>query len=160
MDRKKYAAYFTRKPLFTAQVLTLAVVVVLGGLMTAFSGCKSPGSEQRSFLNNIRPTSNAARLVRNATHLKQTGRVELALKDLEEAHLQEPENLEILDALIQCYEELGHFDRAQELYKEALARTGRHPALENNRCYSLYLAGRLAKAETCFRELFTAPARK
>jgi len=153
MDRKQDAAFFRDKRLFTAQALTLAVMVVLAGLSAAFSGCKSSGGEQRAFLEQIRPASSTARLVRNADYLKRTGRVELAIKDLEEAHLQKPENLEILDALIQCYEELGHFDRAQELYKEALNRTGRHPALENNRCYSLYLAGRLAKAEACFREL-------
>jgi tetratricopeptide (TPR) repeat protein len=49
---------------------------------------------------------------------------------------------------------LGHFDRARELYDEALSR-GHHPALENNRCYSLYLQGRLDRAETCFRKVLS-----
>jgi Tfp pilus assembly protein PilF len=116
-------------------------------------GCTFHGSSERQTLRQIRPVNNTALLVRNAAYLKRTGRVELAVEDLEEAHLQEPENLEILDALTRSYEDLGEFDRAQELYEEALSRGGHHPALENNRCYSLYLQGRLGQAEACFRKV-------
>jgi tetratricopeptide (TPR) repeat protein len=94
-------------------------------------------------------------LVQNAAYLKRTGRLELALKELEEARLREPDNLELLDLLIQTYEDLGDFDRAEELYQQALSRGGHHPALENNRCFSLYLQGRLEESEACFRKILS-----
>jgi len=47
---------------------------------------------------------------------------------------------------------LGQFQRAQELYQEALARQGSNRALQNNWCFSFYLQGDLAKAESCFKE--------
>lgn len=130
-----------------------AVLLGLTLVLTALPGCKLPGAIQRQFARQVRPVSDTDRLLRNAAYLKQSGRVELAVKELEEAHAKEPQNLEILDTLIQCYEVLGDFDRAQELYAEAEARGLSHPALENNRCYSWFLAGRFEQAEACFRKL-------
>ena len=54
--------------------------------------------------------------------------------------------------LAQIYQDLGQFQRAQELYQEVLARHGSNRALHNNWCFSFYLQGNLAKAETCFQE--------
>lgn len=134
-------------------ILCLALVVGLMAVPIFLPACNSKTKSTRRTLPQIRPANNTALLLRNASYLKKIGRVELAVEDLEDAHAQEPENLEILDALIQCYEELRDFDRAQELYEEALSRSGQHPALENNRCYSLYLQGRLGQAEACFRKV-------
>jgi len=132
---------------------TWGLIVFLVGLLVGMESCCSKGTFHGSFPEQVRPTSNTARLVKNAAYLKQTGRIELALKELEEVHLREPNNLAVTDALIQCYEELGSFARAQEIYQEALNRTGDHPDLENNRYYSLYLAGRFNEAEAGFRKL-------
>lgn len=153
MDRKESLAGSAIPGFAVTWRFFVPLVVGLLGLLAFLPGCNSQSSSTHRALQQIRPANNTALLVRNAAYLKKTGRVELAMKDLEEAHAQEPENLEILDTLIQSYEELGDFDRAQELYEEALSRGGHHPALENNRCYSLYLQGRLGQAEACFRKV-------
>ena len=80
------------------------------------------------------------------------GRPDAALKELEEAHRADPNNLKIADALAQNYQELGHFQRAQEIYQEVLTRHGSNRALHNNLCFSFYLQGNLTKAESCFKE--------
>ncbi|MCX5888044.1 MAG: tetratricopeptide repeat protein, partial [Deltaproteobacteria bacterium] len=74
---------------------------------------------------------------------------------MEQAYRQDPDNLKIVDTLAQTYQELGQFQRAQELYQEALARQGSNLALQNNWCFSFYLQGDLAKAESCFKEALT-----
>jgi Tfp pilus assembly protein PilF len=153
MDRKAGAAGNLHRSCVMNRVLPLVLGVGLVVWVAFLPGCNSQGSASRRALTQIRPANNTAMLVRNAALLKKTGRLELAIEDLEEAHLQDPGNMEILDALTQAYEELGDFDRAQELYEETLARGGRHPAIENNRCYSLYLQGRLDQAEVCFRKV-------
>jgi Tfp pilus assembly protein PilF len=153
MDRKEGAAGSLRLPSVMNRVLPVVLGVGLVLWLAFLPGCNSQNSASRRALQQIRPANNTAQLVRNAAYLKKVGRVELAVEDLEEAHLQQPDNLEILDALTRSYEELGDFDRAQELYEEALSRSGHNPALENNRCYSLYLQGRLGQAEACFRKV-------
>ena len=80
------------------------------------------------------------------------GRPDAALKEMEEAHRADPNNLKIADALAQNYQELGQFQRAQEIYQEVLARQGSNRALQNNLCFSFYLQGNLTKAESCFKE--------
>ena len=153
MDRKMRAvdswiALFVRTIVFALPILTGLVI-----LLAFLPGCNHHVGSKWAMYEQIRPATNTARLIKNADYLKKSGRIELAVKELEEAHLQDPGNLKILDVLIQCYEQLGHFERAQELYAETLSRVGQHPALENNRCYSLYLEGRFAKAEACFRKV-------
>ncbi len=130
-----------------------AFSLILATLVLSSWGCTFQNRTPGQIFQQIRPSTDTARLVQNAAYLRKSGRLALAVEELEEAHLQEPGNLKILDVLIQCYEELGHFDRAQELYKEAMSRAGHHPALANNRCYSLYLQGRLGQAEACFRKV-------
>jgi len=80
------------------------------------------------------------------------GRPEAALKEMEAAHRADPNNLKIVDALAKYYQELGQFQRAQELYQEALTRHGSNRALQNNYCYSFLMQGNPAKAEVCFQE--------
>ena len=151
MDRKKDARGFRGLSFVVSWALPATALVALMGFLAVLSGCQKQINTFRGGAPQIRPSSHTDRLVQNATYLRQSGRLELAVEELEEAHLQEPENLEILDELARCYEDLGHFARAQELYDEALSR-GHHPALENNRCYSFYLQGKLGRAEACFRE--------
>ena len=93
-----------------------------------------------------------SRLAQNAHYYKLMGHPELGLKELELAHQQNPDNLQIVDLLAQNYEELGKFEAARQLYQEALTRHGSHPALANNLCFSYYPEGRWQEAETCFRK--------
>jgi Tfp pilus assembly protein PilF len=153
MDRKEGAAGILSLSSAFTRVLPAPFLAGLILWMAFLPGCNSQGSNTRQALQQVRPISNTARLVQNAAYFKRTGRIELAVDELEQGRLKEPDNLEILDVLIQSYEDLGDFDRAQELYEEALGRRGgHHAALENNRCYSLYLQGRLDQAEACFRK--------
>ena len=128
----------------------------LGIFLAGLAGCnvrqKSPGPPA-AFWENVRPASGETeRLQRNARFLRQSGRLHLALKELEEAHRRDPDNLKIVDTLAQCCEELQDWERAEELYLDALARHNGHPALANNLGFSYYQAGKLAKAEACFRQ--------
>jgi len=151
MDRKKDARDFRGLSFAVSRALPATVLLALMGFLAVLAGCQRQIGAFRGGVPQIRPSSNTARLVQNAAYLRQSGRLELAVEELEEAHYQEPENIEILDVLARCYEDLGHFNRAQELYDEALSRS-HHPALENNRCYSYYLQGKLGQAEACFRK--------
>jgi tetratricopeptide (TPR) repeat protein len=155
MARKAGAADVLSPRAVIGRVLSVSLSVGMLLWLAFLPACNSQGSASRRVLREIRPANNTALLVQNAAYLKRAGRLELAVEDLEEAHLQAPDNMEILDALTQTYEELGDYDRAEELYKEALSRGGNHPAIENNRCYALYLQGRLDQAETCFRKSLT-----
>ncbi len=134
-----------------AKLLVLAALA--GGLIMGV-GCSSSWNKTGS-LDKLRvrpPAMETARLLRNAHYFKLMGRPEASLKELEQAHRQDPDNLKIVDTLAQSYQELGRFQRAQELYQEALARQDSNRALRNNWCYSFYLQGDLGKAENCFKE--------
>jgi Flp pilus assembly protein TadD len=93
-----------------------------------------------------------SRLESNAHYYKLMGQPELGLKEMELAHQQNPDNLQITDLLAQNYEELGNFEAARQLYQEALTRHGPHAVLANNLCFSYYREGRWQEAETCFRQ--------
>jgi len=92
------------------------------------------------------------RLLRNAHYYTLMGRPEVALRELEQAHQQDPDNLKIVNCLARGYEELGNLEAARQLYQEALARHGPHPVLTNNLCFTYYQEGRWPEAETCFRQ--------
>jgi thioredoxin-like negative regulator of GroEL len=96
-----------------------------------------------------------SRLERNAHYYKLMGQPELGLKEVELAHQQNPDNLQITDLLAQNYEELGKFEAARQLYQEALTRQGPNAVLANNLCFSYYHEGRWQEAETCFRQTLT-----
>jgi Tfp pilus assembly protein PilF len=93
-----------------------------------------------------------SRLERNAHYYTLMGQPELGLKEMELAHQQYPDNLQITDLLAQNYEELGKFEAARQLYQEALTRYGPHAGLANNLCFSYYREGRWQEAERCFRQ--------
>ncbi|MDI6853053.1 MAG: LytR C-terminal domain-containing protein [Deltaproteobacteria bacterium] len=123
-------------------------------LLIASCNIRQSGQLPDKFWAGVRPASgDTERLMKNFRYLKAAGRTELALKELEEAHYQDPGNLQIIDILAQCYEELGAWERAEKLYLQALDRDPDNPALANNLCFSYYQAGRFDKAEACFRDL-------
>jgi Flp pilus assembly protein TadD len=93
-----------------------------------------------------------ARHLRNAHYYKLMGRADLALKELEDAQQQNPDNLKIANSLAQGYEEQGHFEAARKIYQEVLTRNGPNRALANNLCFTYYLEGRWQEAESCFRQ--------
>jgi thioredoxin-like negative regulator of GroEL len=138
----------------------LAVLAFLGTWSLGVVGCTGPGSgytrgdaTSGSFLDNVRQSpGDASRLAQNAHYYKLMGQPELGLKELELAHRQNPDNLQIADLLAQNYEELGKFEAARQIYQEALTRRGSHPAMANNFCFSYYTEGRWQEAETCFRK--------
>ncbi len=86
-----------------------------------------------------------SRLERNAHYYKLMGRPELGLKEMEQAHQQNPDNLQIVNLLAQHYEDQGKFEAARQLYQEALTRHGSNPVLANNLGFSYYREGRLAR---------------
>jgi thioredoxin-like negative regulator of GroEL len=134
----------------------LTSALFLGVLLIGLAGCnvhQKPAGPSAAFWENVRPASGETeRLQRNARFLKQSGRLHLALEELEEAHRRDTNNIKIVDTLTQCYEELGEWKRVEELYLDALARHEGNVALANNLGFSYYLAGKLDKAEACFRQ--------
>ena len=138
----------------------LAALAFLGAWSLGVVGCTAPGSgytrgedTSGSFLANLRQSpGEASRLAQNAHYYKLMGQPELGLKELEMAHQQNPDNLQIADLLAQNYEELGKFEAARQLYQEALTRRGSNPVVANNYCFSYYTEGRWQEAETCFRK--------
>jgi len=140
--------------------LVLGAAAILAAFLATGIGCNTsrlaggPMDRNDIFSSKIRPASgDTSRLLRNAHYFKLMGQPQLALKELEEAHALDPNNLKVVDTLAHCYEELGQFDRAQKLYQEALSRHGANAALNNNLCFSYYLSGRWEQAEACYRQV-------
>jgi thioredoxin-like negative regulator of GroEL len=150
--------WIVRKPFYEYAVPVLVLVGL--GMIWALGvvGCaqvKSSGyieATSGAFFPNVRQSfGEVSRLLRNAHYYKLMGRPELALKELELAHQQDPDNLKIVNTLAQHYEASGDFETARKLYREALTRQP-HPALANNLCFTYYLEGRWQEAETCYRQ--------
>ena len=141
-------------------VYGLAVLALWGAWSLGMIGCSGPGlgysplteSSGSLFTNMRQSPEDISRLERNAHYYMLMGQPELGLKEMELAHQQDPENLQITDLLAQNYEELGKFEAARQLYQEALTRHGPHAVLANNLCFSYYREGRWQEAETCFRQ--------
>lgn len=153
--REKASLFFCQRLRFGVMGLgCLVAVLVFGGcnVRQFFGGESAP----EKFWAGVRPAGDETeRLLRNFRYLKAVGRTQLALRELEEAYHREPDNIKIIDILAQCYEELGAWNRAEELYLKALAKDKDNPALANNLCFSYYQAGRYDKAEACFRDLLS-----
>jgi len=153
----------SRRPSGAYRLGVLAVLALWGAWSLAVVGCSVPGSDYAriakspgSLLANMRQSpEEISRLQRNAHYYKLMGQPELGLKEMELAHQQNPDNLQITDLLAQNYEELGKFEAARQLYQEALTRQGPNAVLANNLCFSYYNEGRWEEAETCFRQTLT-----
>jgi Flp pilus assembly protein TadD len=149
-----------RRSAYGYVVASLAVLALLGAWSLGVAGCTAQGSgyarmgePSGSVLANARQSpGEISRLARNARYFKLMGQPELGLKELEQAHRQNPDNLQIVNLLAQNYEELGKFEAARQLYQEALTRQGSNPVIANNLCFSYYQEGRWQEAETCFRQ--------
>jgi len=138
-------------------IASLVLLVVAGTWSLGSVGCTFSGTDYSrqtgAFFTNLRQSpAQTARLIRNAYYYKLMGRPEVALKELEQAHQQDPNNLKIVNALAKNYEELGKYQAARQLYQETLDRYGPNPVLANNLCFTYYEEGRLPEAEKCFRQ--------
>ena len=110
----------------------LAMLAFLGAWSLGVVGCTAPGSgygrledTPGSVFANLRQSpGDISRLAQNAHYYKLMGQPELGLKELELAHQQNPDNLQIVDLLAQNYEELGKFEAARQLYQEGITRRG------------------------------------
>jgi Flp pilus assembly protein TadD len=137
-----------KNPKLPRQWLIFSLVMVLA------MGCSAWQGRNYAWDLKVRPVSgNVNQVLRNASYYMLMGRSELALKELEEAHQLDPDNLKLSDRLAGLYEHLGHSERAQQVYLEAIARDPDNQALHNNLCYSYYQAGNLPQAEACFRKM-------
>ena len=138
----------------------LAVLALWGAWTLVMVGCTAPGpgysriegTSGSLFANMRHSPEEISRLESNAHYYKLMGQPELGLKEMELAHQQYPDNLQITDLLAQNYEELGKFEAARQIYQEALTRHGSHAVLANNLCFSYYREGRWQEAEKCFRQ--------
>jgi Tfp pilus assembly protein PilF len=135
-------------------LVALGLIWTLGG-----AGCgpaQTSGSLEATpgtYFDHARQSpAEVARNLRTAHYYKLMGRPDLALKELEDAHQQNPDNLRIVNALAQAYEAQGQFETARKIYREALKRNGPNRALANNLCFTYYLQGHWQEAEACFRQ--------
>jgi tetratricopeptide (TPR) repeat protein len=136
-------------------VASAFVGILLAGVIGCGTAVSGSGGKEGSgaFVASLRRgPGEVDRLLRNVHYFKLMGRPELALKELEQAHRQDPGNPAIVDALAWNYEELGNFEAARKLYQEALTQHGPQPVLANNLCFSYYRQERWEEAEACFRE--------
>ncbi len=126
----------------------LSVLIALGN---GCGGLSRNGVGQGNLA--VRPfPGDTARLLQNASYFKLQGRPQMALQALEEAHQLAPRHLKVANDLAEYCEELGQTDRALQVYQEALALDDNNPGLNNNLCFSYYLAGNWSQAEACFRK--------
>ena len=135
----------------TALVLGLSLLVMGSGCQHAASPSLKMQQQFFASLKNSNPEEE--RVWRSAQYYQLAGRFDLALKELNQAVAVDPHNVRLLNALGSCYDRLGEYAKAQEMYEKVLAQeAGNYPA-RNNLGYSYYLSGDLAKAETIFQEV-------
>ncbi len=104
-------------------------LMVLGlSLLVAGIGCQHaahPSLEmQQKFFSNIKSSNpEEERALRCAQYYKLVGRFDLAVKELNHALSQDTQNVRLLNALGSCYDRLGDYARAQEMYDRFFPRT-------------------------------------
>lgn len=134
-------------------------MLVLGlSVLFLASGCQhaaSPSLEmQQKFFSSLKSSNpEEERAWRCSQYYKLVGRVDLAVKELSNAVASDPHNARLLNALGSCYDRLGEYRKAQEMYERILAQDAGNTPARNNLGYSYFLSGDLAKAETLFQEI-------
>jgi tetratricopeptide (TPR) repeat protein len=134
-------------------LLALALSVLVWG-----SGCQpavlaSADMQQKFFssLKNANPEEEPA--VRCANYYNLVGRVDLALNELNRAIAVYPNSVRLLNAIGGCYDRLGNYAKAREMYERALAQDADNNLIRNNLGYSSYLSGDLKGAEKIFQDI-------
>lgn len=131
-------------------ILSLSLLVMVG------SGCQhavSPSLKmQEKFFASLKSSNpEEERALRCAHYYQLVGRFDLALKELSTAMVSDPNNIRLLNTMGSCYDRLGEYAKAQEMYEKVLAQEAGHTPARNNLGYSYYLSGDLVKAETVFQ---------
>jgi hypothetical protein len=134
-------------------LLALGLSVLLLG-----SGCQpavlsSADMQQKFFssLKNASPEEEPA--LRCAQYYNLVGRADLALNELNRALDVYPNNVRLLNAVGGCFDRLGNYAQAQQMYARALAQDAGNNLIRNNLGYSCYLNGDLGRAEKIFQEI-------
>ncbi len=134
-------------------LLALSFSVLLLG-----SGCQhavTPSSElQQKFFSSLKNSSSGEdSALRCARYHTLVGRVDLALNELNHAIALDPNNVRLRNAMGGCYDRLGNYAKAREIYEMALAQDTGNNLVRNNLGYSRYLSGDLAGAENIFQKI-------
>ena len=133
-------------------LLALGLSVLLLG-----SGCQPArlsSSDMQQFgasLKNASPEEEPA--LRCAQYYNLVGRADLALNELNRALDVYPNSVRLLNAVGGCFDRLGNYAQAQQMYERALAQDAKNNLLRNNLGYSCYLSGDLDRAEKIFQEV-------
>jgi tetratricopeptide (TPR) repeat protein len=136
-----------------APLLTLGLTMLLLG-----SGCHpavlSSSEMQQKFFSSLKnSTSGEDSALRSAHYYNLVGRVDLALNELNHAIALYPNNVRLLNAMGGCYDRLGNYPQAREMYEKALAQDSGNTLVRNNLGYSRYLSGDLTGSETLFKKI-------
>jgi Tfp pilus assembly protein PilF len=130
-------------------LLILVLMLILAGCQPAV---RSPYDMQQKFFSGVKNSSvSADQALRSAHYFKIAGRRDLALRELSAAAALEPYNIRLLNALGACYDELGDYTTAQQIFQKSLSLDPDNAAALNNLGYSHYLAGNLEQAETALQ---------
>ena len=139
----------------TSPCLVLSLILIFLG-----SGCQhvaTPSlSSQQKFFESLRaanPEEEAA--LRCAQYHNLVGRADLALQELSKAVASDSHNTRLLNAMGNCYDKLGQYAKAQEMYQRILTLDADNLSAKNNFGYSCYLSGDLSGAERIFQEILS-----
>jgi tetratricopeptide (TPR) repeat protein len=133
------------------RMLILGVSVLLAGCGCQHAASPSLKMQQQFFSSLKNSNPEEERVWRSAQYYQLAGRFDLALKELNKAVASDPHNVRLLNALGSCYDRLGEYAKAQEMYERILAQEAGNTPARNNLGYSYYLSGDLVKAETVFQ---------
>jgi Tfp pilus assembly protein PilF len=139
----------------TLPCLLVSLILIFFG-----SGCQhlaTPSlSTQKKFFESLKaanPEEEAA--LRCAQYYNLIGRSDLALQELRKAVASDSHNTRLLNAMGNCYDKLGQYVKAQEMYERILTLDADNLLAKNNLGYSCYLSGDRSGAERIFQEILS-----
>lgn len=138
----------------TLVILALGVVLLGGGCQRARLATAEMPQQFFASWRNASPGEDAA--LRSAQYYHLVGRSDLALSELQRALTLSPDNVRLLNAVAGCYDKLGNYAKAQEIYEKALTLETNNHLIRNNLGFSCYLAGDWSRAEKIFQEILVA----
>ncbi len=142
-------------------IMTLMLALLCGCLGAGCQQGNKPlaANPQKHFAGVANPSSNASQVLRSVHYFKLMGRTDLAFRELQEACRQEPDNTKLMNALGSCYDDMGEYAQAQQLYQKVLQIDPDNLAAVNNMGYSHYLAGDWQTAESYYQQVLAKDPR-
>jgi Flp pilus assembly protein TadD len=130
-------------------------------LLLLLSGCQHavhPSLEmQQKFFSSLKDSNPIEEhALRAAQYHNLVGRADLALNELNRALEQSPNSVRLLNAVGGCYDRLGNYAKARQMYEMILAQDAGNNLVKNNLGYSCYLSGDFAGAERIFQEILAS----